>query len=410
MKKYLFVFLSIAFVVGLVAVRPVLAQSTSTCGQWDIVALLNNTYIYQQDEWNSTLSQCASVGPNAQFTVTTANFNMPNGSPATYPSLYQGCHPFGGQSPNQGICTTGSNMPIVVSNITSATTSVSGTVGSGDYDYAYDIWFTTNGSTQGSPTGGTEIMIWLNHSGFPSPFGSQIGAVTLDGAGWNVWGGNQDWKTISYVRQSGVSSVTNLDLLPIFKDAVSRGYLSNSYYLMDVETGFEIWTGGQGKAISSYSVSIVGSGSGATSTPTRTFTPPPGNTPTRTRTPTTGPSLTPTRTPTTGGPTPTPSAGASRTPTQGVATATSTTPPGGTCSPVTATITAPFTKDGAGAFCWQSSNLGAYINSWNLTSLTVNGVNETNLYVAAGSLPAKINGYWYVSYNSAVAWGHFEAK
>jgi hypothetical protein len=77
---------------------------------------------------------------------------------------------------------------------------------------------------------------------------------------------------------------------------------------------------------------------------------------------------------------------------------------------VTATITAPFTQDGAGAFCWQSSNLGAYINSWNLVSLTVNGVNATNLYVAVGSLPAKINGYWYVSYNSTVSWGHFEAK
>ncbi|MGC1374590.1 MAG: hypothetical protein WA821_00075, partial [Anaerolineales bacterium] len=61
-------------------------------------------------------------------------------------------------------------------------------------------------------------------------------------------------------------------------------------------------------------------------------------------------------------------------------------------------------------FCWQSSNLGAYINSWNVTSLTVNGVSFTNVYTAAGSLPAKINGYWYVSYNSSVSYGHFETK
>jgi hypothetical protein len=45
-----------------------------------------------------------------------------------------------------------------------------------------------------------------------------------------------------------------------------------------------------------------------------------------------------------------------------------------------------------------------------VTSLTVNGVNEANVYVAAGSLPAKVNGYWYVSYNSAVSYGHFETK
>jgi hypothetical protein len=54
--------------------------------------------------------------------------------------------------------------------------------------------------------------------------------------------------------------------------------------------------------------------------------------------------------------------------------------------------------------------LGSYINSWNLTSLTVNGMNLTNVYVTSGSLPAKIGGFWYVTYVSTVAWGHFEAK
>jgi hypothetical protein len=144
----------------------------------------------------------------------------------------------------------------------------------------------------------------------------------------------------------------------------------------------------------------AGYGSGTVATPTRTNTP---NSPTATRT------NTPTNTP--NGPTVTPG-GPTATVTRTITPTgpTATTPPGGACSPVTATITAPFTKDGAGAFCWQSSNLGAYINSWNLVSLTINGVNETNLYVASGSYPAKINGYWYVSYNSTVAWGHFEAK
>ncbi len=82
---------------------------------------------------------------------------------------------------------------------------------------------------------------------------------------------------------------------------------------------------------------------------------------------------------------------------------------GTACSPVNATIAAPFYFDGAGTFCWQSNNLGAYINSWNLTSLTVNGVNFTNVYVAAGSYPAQISGYWYVAYNGPYAWSHFEA-
>lgn len=142
--------------------------------------------------------------------------------------------------------------------------------------------------------------------------------------------------------------------------------------------------------------------SGATRVFCRTSTPTPtptGPTPTFTRTPTATPtcpciSPSPTRTPT-------------RTLTP---TITLTAPTGGTCSPVNATITAPFTWDGAGTFCWQSSNLGTYINNWSNTSVTLNGVNITNMYVAAGSYPAKIGGFWYVTFNSAVAWGHFEAK
>lgn len=86
------------------------------------------------------------------------------------------------------------------------------------------------------------------------------------------------------------------------------------------------------------------------------------------------------------------------------------TPATSVCSPVTSTITAPFTFDGAGTFCWQASTLATYINSWNVTSISVNGTSYNNVYALVSSLPAKVNGYWYISYTSAVAWGHFEAK
>ncbi|HLF27346.1 MAG TPA: hypothetical protein VJG32_13505 [Anaerolineae bacterium] len=107
-----------------------------------------------------------------------------------------------------------------------------------------------------------------------------------------------------------------------------------------------------------------------------------------------GPTPTPTNTP----PGPTPTA----TPTSGGG--------GSTCSPVNATITAPFTQDGAGTFCWQSSNLGAFVNSWNVAELTINGVNFTNQYVAASSYPPQINGFWYVRYVGNFAWSHFEVR
>lgn len=154
-------------------------------------------------------------------------------------------------------------------------------------------------------------------------------------------------------------------------------------------------------------------GDGPTSTPSQTST----RTPTRSNTPT-GVTSTPSRTPTLSntptGVTATPSRTPTRSSTATVVTPTftptPTQPDGGTCSPVNATITAPFVQDGSGTFCWRTTNLGSYINSWNLTSLKVNGVDYTNKYASTGSLPAKIDGYWYIVYVGDYPWSHFEAK
>jgi hypothetical protein len=59
-----------------------------------------------------------------------------------------------------------------------------------------------------------------------------------------------------------VTSVTNLDLLPFVNDAVSRGSLDPSWWLIDVEFGFEIWMGGQGLAVSDFSASAAAGSSG----------------------------------------------------------------------------------------------------------------------------------------------------
>jgi acetylxylan esterase len=144
----------------------------------------------------------------------------------------------------------------------------------------------------------------------------------------------------------------------------------------------------------------------ATRTPTRT----PSGTPIG---PTFTPTSTPTRTPSGTPVGPTPSGTPTRTPAGPTATPTRTPTPGtgGACSPVTATITAPFTFDGAGTFCWRSSNLGSFINSWNLANLTVNGVSFTNRHAFTNTLPAKMpDGFWYISYTGNFPWSHFEAR
>jgi len=254
----LFQSLLLAFVVCMACLaHSTTASAQSTCSTTGTVSINSNQYIFQNNEWNSTLQQCSTVS-GVGFTITAANFNLPtNGAPATYPSIFRGCH--------WGNCTSSNPFPIQENNIASASTSVSITQPAGiNNDAAYDIWFNQTSTTSGQPNG-TEVMIWINHQGAPQPFGSQVATATLNGAKYAVWTGRQSsWNIISYVAQTPVTSVTNLNLLPFFADAVSHGSLDPSWWLIDVEYGFEVWTGGQGLGISGFSVSAAAGSSGTT--------------------------------------------------------------------------------------------------------------------------------------------------
>lgn len=77
------------------------------------------------------------------------------------------------------------------------------------------------------------------------------------------------------------------------------------------------------------------------------------------------------------------------------------------CTP-TSTVGSPYAKDGAGDVCFQTASICSYINSWNVTTLEVNGTPYTNTYVASNTI-APLNGMYVVHYVSTVAWGHFES-
>jgi len=254
------------------------AATTTLCNSQTTPAA-GGSYTIQNNEWGSSAAECITTDGNADFTVANSSIaNATNGAPGGYPSIYKGCH--------WGACTPGSGLPIQVSNLGTgtATTSWSTTQpgGSSAYDVAYDIWFNQTPTTSGQPNG-AELMVWLNHNGPVQPFGSQVASnVSVGGHTYNVWFGNQGWNTISYTMTSGATSVSNLDIGQLAANAVSRGYIQNSWYLIDVEAGFELWQGGAGLATNSFSVSTSG-GSGTPSptpsvTPSRTPTPSPSPT------------------------------------------------------------------------------------------------------------------------------------
>ena len=70
-------------------------------------------------------------------------------------------------------------------------------------------------------------------------------------------------------------------------------------------------------------------------------------------------------------------------------------------------ITIPYKFDGAGEYCWSTTQAIAYVNSWNMTLVEINGVDYTNKW--SSSMPAAINGTWYIHYKGSYAWSHFEA-
>jgi hypothetical protein len=281
---------AVAGAAGIVALALPAADSqaaTTTLCNSQTLAASGGAYMIQNNEWGSSAPECISTDGNADFTVANSSIsNSTSGAPGGYPSIYKGCH--------WGACTSASGFPIQVSALHTGTVTSSWSTsqpgGGNAYDVAYDIWFNQAPATTGQPNG-AELMIWLNHNGSVQPFGSQVASnVSIGGRGYNVWFGNQGWNTISYTMTSPAASVSNLDIGQLVADAVSRGYIQNSWYLIDVEAGFELWQGGAGLATNSFSVSAGGSSPSPSPSPT---TPSPSPSPT---TASPSPSPSPTRT------------------------------------------------------------------------------------------------------------------
>ena len=232
-------------------------------------------YTLQNNEWGSGAPEIVATNGNVGFTVTNSSINnATNAAPGGYPSIYAGCH--------WGNCTSGGlgTHPVQITTLTSpgtVTTSWKTTQpgGSAAYDVAYDLWFNRMPAATGQPDG-AELMVWLNHHGPIQPFGSQVGTATIGGVSYQVWEGGQPWgDTITYVMASPATSVRDLDVGALASDAVRRGYIRMSWYLIDVEAGFELWRGGAGLATDSFSVNL----SGGRGNPAPASTPGPAPTP-----------------------------------------------------------------------------------------------------------------------------------
>jgi cellulose 1,4-beta-cellobiosidase len=222
----------------------------------EVAQLPGNTYHLQANEYSSSAAFEAASDGCSDFDIATSGISQaqPYGEPGGYPSLYKGCH--------WGDCTSASGLPVEVSVLTPGVVTTADdttTVSSGAWDDAYDIWFNSIATgTQGTTTG-LEMMVWLDHYGGIQPAGGIVATdVVVGGNTYDVWysGPGSNGGTVSYVLVSPVSSLS-FDLAPLAADAVARGYMPRAWYLIDVEAGFELWQGGQGLGIQSFSVNVA---------------------------------------------------------------------------------------------------------------------------------------------------------
>ncbi|MGK5449507.1 GH12 family glycosyl hydrolase domain-containing protein [Streptomyces radiopugnans] len=222
------------------------------CDQYGSTTI-QGKYVVQNNRWGTSATQCIDV-TGTGFRLAQADGSVPtNGAPKSYPSVYYGCH--------YTNCSPGTNLPMQVSSIGSAPSSISYTyVDNAVYNASYDIWLDPTPKRDG--VNRTEIMIWLNRVGPIQPIGSRVGTANVGGRSWEVWtGSNGSNDVISFIAPSAITSMS-FDVMDFVDETVARGMAQRSWYLTSVQAGFEPWQNGAGLAVNSFSASVNTGGSG----------------------------------------------------------------------------------------------------------------------------------------------------
>ncbi|MFP8883947.1 GH12 family glycosyl hydrolase domain-containing protein [Streptomyces mangrovi] len=223
------------------------------CDQYGSTTI-QGKYVVQNNRWGTSATQCIDV-TGTGFRLAQADGSVPtDGAPKSYPSVFYGCH--------YTNCSPGTNLPMQVSSIGSAPSSISYTyVDNAVYNASYDIWLDPTPKKDG--VNRTEIMIWLNRVGPIQPIGSRVGTANVGGRSWEVWtGSNGSNDVISFIAPSAVRSMS-FDVMDFVDETVARGMAQRSWYLTSVQAGFEPWQNGAGLAVDSFSAAVnTGSGGG----------------------------------------------------------------------------------------------------------------------------------------------------
>jgi hypothetical protein len=234
---------------------------------------IGGKYVVMNNNYSGIGSQTITVTSTGFAITGRTGSTSTSGAPLSYPAVYLGCH--------YSNCSPSTPLPLQLSTITSATSSINFTYPSDSssiYDASYDIWMDPTPKTTG--VNQQELMIWFNKQGSavqPISYAYDIDGVavpiattTIDGVSWNVYRGtNGANNVVSYVAVTPINSLTNFDVLNFITDVYTRtatppppdhtdyAYLvTNQWYLTSIQAGFEPWSGGVGLTVNSFDATV----------------------------------------------------------------------------------------------------------------------------------------------------------
>ena len=227
-------------------------RAEQLCGdindKWKTIDIMGGEYQISNNVWRGPSSQCISASAGSTyFSVirTTHDLN----DVAAYPCIIRGRH-FGYKN------TVNSSLPIRVSDIAAApvTWSIDINGAGGIWNAAYESWFSKAG---GTIPDGAELMIWINYKGNLDPAGEKVATAAIAGADWDVYFAQMPgWKYIAY-KKTLPGTLIAFNLKDFIDDSVSRGYIQPSWYMDNMEAGFEIVRDGKGLTSNSFSASAT---------------------------------------------------------------------------------------------------------------------------------------------------------
>jgi hypothetical protein len=231
----------------------------------------------QVGEWGSMAHYCVTASGTGAFSIGTSEVNNDPSMPAAYSAIYMGCH-WSTCSPQNAFATgpypTGtltvqadnpySQHPLGPYDLTSGIDTTQSATGV--WQTMYDIWFNTTDTIPSGQPAGLELIVILNRNpvlttcAAPMHTNYPVGGINYDVSGCLGDPANGTPNKLFYVMDTPVNSITSINLVSLFRDAISEGYLDPNWYLVSIESGFEVYSGGQGLYVNGFGINYCATG------------------------------------------------------------------------------------------------------------------------------------------------------